>query len=230
LQENQLSVLLGQNPGAILRGNSLLENQMTPDIPAGLPSALLERRPDIREAEQQLRSANALVGVAAANFLPQLNLTGLFGDASPELSAFTGGGDVAWGIAAGLTGPLFHGGQLRAQYAQARAAREQFVLQYKAAVLNAIQENSAALISHAQSSRARMQQSRAVEAYKEAVKISTERYLQGTVNFDVVLQEQQLLFPAENLFVQFQLNQFLAVVQLYRALGGGWEVEARIVK
>jgi multidrug efflux system outer membrane protein len=230
LQENQLSVLLGQNPGAILRGNSSLENQMPPDIPAGLPSALLERRPDIREAEQQLRSANALVGVAAANFLPQLNLTGLFGDASPELSAFTGGGDVAWGIAAGLTGPLFHGGQLRSQYAQARAAREQFALQYKAAVLNAIQENSAALILHAKSSRARLQQGRAVDAYKEAVKIATERYLQGTVNFDVVLQEQQLLFPAENLFVQFQLNQFLAVVQLYRALGGGWEVEAKIVE
>jgi multidrug efflux system outer membrane protein len=106
---------------------------MPPEVPAGLPSALLERRPDIREAEQQLRSANAQVGVAKADFFPQLNLTGLFGEVSPELSTFTsGGGDVAWGIAAGLTGPLFHGGQLRAQYAQARAVRDQFALQYQA--------------------------------------------------------------------------------------------------
>jgi len=226
MQENQLSILLGQNPGAILRGNSSLEKQMPPDVPAGLPSALLERRPDIREAEQQLRSANAQVGVAVANFFPQLNLTGLLGEVSPELSAFTSGGEVAWSIAAGLTGPLFHGGQLRAQYAQARAAREQFALQYQAAVLNAFQEISDALISREKLASARMQQSRAVDAYKEAVKISMERYRLGNADYYEVLQEQQLLFPAENSLVQTQLNQLLAVVQLYRALGGGWEVEA----
>jgi multidrug efflux system outer membrane protein len=226
MQENQLSILLGQNPGAILRGNSSLEKQMPPEVPAGLPSALLERRPDIREAEQQLRSANAQVGVAVANFFPQLNLTGLFGEVSPELSAFTSGGEVAWSIAAGLTGPLFHGGQLRAQYAQARAAREQFALQYQAAVLNAFQEISDALISREKLADARTQQSRAVDAYKEAVKISMERYRLGNSGYYEVLQEQQQLFPAENALVQTQLNQLLAVVQLYRALGGGWEVEA----
>jgi multidrug efflux system outer membrane protein len=223
LQENQLSVLLGQNPSAIVRENTSLEKQMLPEVPAGLPSALLERRPDIREAEQQLRSANAEVGVAQANFFPQLNLTGLFGEVSPELSTFTSGGNVAWGIAAGLTGPLFHGGQLRAQYAQARAAREQFALQYQAAVLNAFQEVSDALISRDKSGVAGSQQSRAVEAYKIAVKISMERYRMGSADYYEVLQEQQLLFPAENTLVQFQLNQLLAVVQLYRALGGGWE-------
>jgi multidrug efflux system outer membrane protein len=197
---------------------------MPPEIPAGLPSALLERRPDIREAEQQLRSANTQVGVAKADFFPQLNLTSLFGAASPELAAFTSGGaDVAWSIAAGLTGPLFHGGQLRAQYAQARAAREQFALQYQAAVLNAFQEISDALISREKLAGARTQQSRAVEAYKEAVKIAMERYRMGDADYYEVLQEQQLLFPAENALVQFQLNQMLAVMQLYRALGGGWE-------
>jgi multidrug efflux system outer membrane protein len=230
LQENQLSVLLGQNPGTILRGNTSLERQMPPDVPAGLPSVLLERRPDIREAEQQLRSANAQVGVAKADFFPQLNLTGLFGEVSPELSAFTSGGDVAWGIAAGLTGPLFHGGQLRAQYAQARAVREQFALQYQASVLNAFQEISDALISREKSASARTEQGRAVEAYKIAVKISMERYRMGHADYYEVLQEQQLLFPAENSLVQFQLNQLLAVVQLYRALGGGWEVETTVVK
>ena len=231
LQENQLSVLLGQNPGPILCGNSSLEKEMPPEVPAGLPSALLERRPDIREAEQQLRSANAQVGVAKSDFFPQLNLTGLFGGASSELSAFTSGGaDVAWEIAAGLTGPLFHGGQLRAQYAQARAAREQSALQYQAAVLNAFQEISDALISRKKSAEARTQQTRAVEAYKIAVKISMERYRMGSADYYEVLQEQQLLFPAENALVQFQLNQMLAVVQLYRSLGGGWELETTAVK
>jgi multidrug efflux system outer membrane protein len=230
LQENQLSVLLGQNPAAILRGDVSLEKQMTPEIPAGLPSALLERRPDIRAAEQRLRSANAQVGVAKANFFPQLNLTALFGEASTELSAFTSGGVVAWSIAAGLTGPLFHGGQLRAQYAQVRAAREQAALEYQAAVLNAFQEVSGALITREKAARARVQQGRAVDAYKQAVKISMERYRLGNVDYYVVLQEQQLLFPAENVLVQFQLNRLLAGVQLYRALGGGWQVEPTVAK
>jgi multidrug efflux system outer membrane protein len=226
MQENQLSVLLGKNPAAISRTNSIFENQNLPEIPAGLPSALLERRPDIREAEQQLRSANAQVGVAVADFFPQLNLTGLFGEVSSDLTTFTsGGGDVAWSIAAGLTGPIFHGGQLRAQYAQARAAREQFALQYQSTVLNAFQEISDALISREKLAVARTYQGRAVDAYQEAVKIALERYRLGNADYYEVLQEQQLLFPAENSLVQTQLDQLLAVVQLYRALGGGWEVE-----
>lgn len=224
MQENQLRVLLGQNPGAILRGDSSLEEQLPPEIPAGLPSWLLERRPDIREAEQQLRSANAQVGVAVADFFPQLNLTGLFGEVSPDLSTFlSGGGDVAWSVAAGLAGPIFHGGQLRAQYAQARATREQFALQYQATVLNAFQEVSDALITRRKSAVARTDQSRAVDAYKVAVKLSMERYRLGSADYYEVLQEQQQLFPAENSLAQSQLNQLLAVVQLYRALGGGWK-------
>jgi multidrug efflux system outer membrane protein len=225
LQENELSVLLGQNPGPVRRGSAGLAQQLPPEVPAGLPSALLERRPDIREAEQQLRSANAQVGAAKAAFFPQLNLTGLLGGASPELSAFTSGGaDAAWEAAAGLTGPLFHGGQLRAQYAQARALREQAALQYRAAVLNALQEVSGALLAREKMSAARWQQARAVDAYQVAVKIAMERYRMGNADYYEVLQEQQLLFPAENSLVQFQLNQLLAVVQLYRALGGGWEL------
>jgi outer membrane protein, multidrug efflux system len=230
-QENQLSVLIGQNPGAILRGDSSLETQTPPEVPAGLPSALLERRPDIREAEQQLRSANAQVGVAVADFFPQLNLTGLFGEVSSDLTTFaSGGGDIAWSIAAGLTGPIFHGGQLRAQYAQARAAREQSALQYQAAVLNAFQEISNALISREKLADARTHQSRAVDAYREAVKIAMERYRLGNADYYEVLQEQQQLFPAENSLVQTQLNQLLAVVQLYRALGGGWQMTAPVMK
>jgi outer membrane protein, multidrug efflux system len=224
LQENALSVLLGKNPGAILRGDLPLEKQMPPEIPAGLPSALLERRPDVLEAEQQLRSANAQVGVADADFFPQLNLTGLFGEVSPQLSTFaSGGGDIAWSFGAGLTGPLFRGGQIRAQHAQALAVRDQSALQYQATVLNALQEVSDALISREKSASASVQQTRAVSAYQVAVKISMERYRQGSADYYEVLQEQQLLFPAENSLVQSQFNQLQAVVQLYRALGGGWK-------
>ncbi len=223
MQEDQLSVLLGQNPGVILRGDISLEQQESPQIPAGLPSALLERRPDIREAGQQLRSANALVGLAKADFFPQLNLTGLFGTVSPELSSFTSGGDVAWSVAAGLTGPLFHGGQLRAQYAQALATRDQFALQYQSSVLNALQEVSDALITREKSAAAAIQESNAVIAYKEALKVSMERYRLGNSSYYEVLEQQQLLFPAEDSLVQTRLNQLLAVVQLYRSLGGGWQ-------
>lgn len=222
MQENALSVLIGENPGPIARGAIKLDEQTPPEVPPGLPSRLLERRPDVREAEQQLRAANAQVGVAVSDFFPQLNLTGLFGGVTPELSAVSSGGDVAWSIAASLTGPLFHGGQLRGQYLQAKYTRDQFVLQYRQAVLNAFQETSDALISREKQAEAREQQANAVDAYKIAVKIAFERYQQGNASYYEVLQEQQELFPAEDTLVQTQLNQILAVVQLYRALGGGW--------
>jgi len=223
LQENQISVLLGENPGPILRGDLPLESQELPEVPAGLPSALLERRPDIREAEQSLRSANAQVGVAAANFLPQLDLTGLFGTVSPELAGLTSGSSIAWAAAASLTGPLFQGGRIKAQYQQAKAAREQFALQYQATVLNAFQQISDALISREKLAATRVQQARAVEAYKEAVNTAMKRYQLGNASYYEVLQEQQLLFPAENSLVQTEVNQLVNLVQLYRALGGGWQ-------
>jgi multidrug efflux system outer membrane protein len=196
---------------------------MAPDVPAGLPSTLIERRPDVREAEQQLRSANAQVGVAKADFFPQLNLTGLLGQVSPELSAFTSGGATAWSAAAGLTGPIFHGGQLRAQYQQAEAVREQFQLQYQYAVLHAFQEVSDALISHEKLGAERAEQALAVDAYQMALEMAVKRYQSGNASYYEVLLQQQLLFPAETALVQTRLNQLLAVVQLYRALGGGWQ-------
>ena len=119
---------MGLNPGSIQRRQSLLQEQLPPEVPAGLPSFLLERRPDIRQAEQVLRSANARVGVAVANFFPQISLTALLGRVSPELSAFTAGSGNAWSIAANLAGPLFHGGALTAQYRQAQAVRAEPVV------------------------------------------------------------------------------------------------------
>ncbi len=222
VQENVISVLIGQNPGPVAREHPPFDARSLPDIPAGLPSALLERRPDIQEAEQLLRATNALVGVAQANFFPKFALTGLFGQVSAETSAFTAGAANAWSWAANLSSPVFHGGEYRALYREVKAAREQALLQYKAAVLNAIAEVSNDLVARQKYAEARTEQARAVEAYREAVKIATQRYRLGNASYYEVLQEQQLLLPAENALAQLQLNQLLAVVQLYRALGGGW--------
>lgn len=130
-QEDLINVLIGKYTGPVPRNDSSLEKLLAPDVPAGLPSALLERRPDVREAEQQLRAANAQVGVAIANYFPQLSLTGLFGRVSPELSAITGGAANAWSWGANLTGPIFEGGAYAAQLHQAKAARQQYWLQYE---------------------------------------------------------------------------------------------------
>ena len=218
--ENQLGVLLGQNPGPILREGSALEQQTAPEVPAGLPSALLERRPDVREAEQLLRTANAQLGVAKSDFFPQLNLTGIIGQVSPELGTLTAGSAFAWGVAASLTGPIFHAGQLRAQYRQAQAVRDQYVLQYQSTVLNALQEVSDALVARTKLEETRTEEAHAVAAYQEALKISLERYRLGQSSYYEVLQEQQLLFPAENTLAQTQMNQLTAVVQLVSGAGG----------
>jgi multidrug efflux system outer membrane protein len=222
LVENRINILLGRNPGPVPRKQGLLQ-QETPEIPPGLPSTLLERRPDIRQAEQTLRSANAQIGVAVANFFPQVSLTALFGQVSPELSAFTAGSANAWYVAANLAGPLFHGGQLLGQYRQAKAVRDEFALRYQYGVLNALQEVSNALVAREKYATATVQQARAVQAYQTAVEVATDRYIAGRAGYFEVLQEQQQLFPAENTLVTTQLNQLLAFVQLYRALGGGWQ-------
>ncbi len=221
-QEDQLSVLLGENPGRIERGSGALGQAALPEIPPGLPSALLERRPDVRQAEQLMVAADAQIGVAKANFYPQLSLTGLYGRVSPELSLLTSGAANAWGIAGELTGPIFEGGLLKAQMRQARAAWEETRLQYLSTVLHAFQEVSDALAAREELGRERDYQSRAVAAYQEAVKVATQRYRGGQASYYELLQEQQQLFPAQNALTQIHLNQLLSTVQLYKALGGGW--------
>ncbi|HWV99403.1 MAG TPA: efflux transporter outer membrane subunit [Candidatus Acidoferrum sp.] len=224
--ENQLCVLLGRNPGPIERPTPLLTQGM-PEIPAGLPSALLERRPDVREAEQGLRSANAQVGESLAEFFPKIGLTALLGKVSPELSGFTLGSANAWGIAAEGTGPLFEGGRLVGQYRQSKAARNQFELQYRQTVLNAFREVSDALVSRAELVEIRQHQAHEVTALETAVKLSTERYVAGKADYYEVLEAQQQLFPAELNLARTQRDQLLAVVTLYKALGGGWQEEMK---
>jgi multidrug efflux system outer membrane protein len=223
VEENQIRILLGMNPGPILRHKKLLEEVLPPDVPPGLPSTLLERRPDIRQAEQLVRSANAQIGVARADFYPHFSLTALFGQVSPEVSKFTWGTATAWSVAANLAGPVFQGGLLKGELQQARAAWEEAALQYQSVVLNALQEVSNALAARQQLARERIEQAHAVTAYEEAVRVAGERYNAGHANYYELLQEQQLLFPAENALTQTELNQLLAIVQLYRALGGAWK-------
>ena len=221
-QENQLNFLVGRNPGSVPRDLSILQQQSLPVIPPGLPSSLLQRRPDVRQAEELVRSANAQIGVAVANFFPQFSLTALLGQVSPELSALTSGGANAWNIGANLAGPIFQGGRLVGQYRQARAARDEAALHYQSVVLNAFQEVSNALMERQKFEEQRVQQAVAVQAYSTAVQVALDRYVAGKASYYEVLQEQQLLFPAENALAQVQLSQLLAVVQLYRALGGGF--------
>jgi multidrug efflux system outer membrane protein len=225
-QEDQIRVLLGQNPGAVARLPGALQTEAPPEVPAGLPSALLERRPDVRQAVQLMRAANARIGVSQANFYPQISLTGLLGVTSQELVPFTRGAEGAWYVAANLTGPIFEGGLLKAQLRQARAVWDESRFQYQSTVLNAFQEVSDALASRQELTLERLEQERAVAAYKEAVQVANQRYVGGQANYYELLQEQQLLFPAQNALTQTLLNQLLASVQLYKALGGGWNVNS----
>ena len=225
-KENELCLLLGRPPGPIERTNSQLSKALAPpNVPAGLPSSLLERRPDVREAEQLLRSANAQIGESAAEFFPKIGLTALLGRVSPELSAITLGSANAWGIAATATGPLFEGGRLVGQYQQSKAARDEALLQYRLTALTALRDVSDALTSRERLAEAREQRSRQVAALENAVKLSSERYVAGKASYYEVLEAQQQLFPAELDLARTERDQLLAVVALYKGLGGGWQDE-----
>jgi multidrug efflux system outer membrane protein len=224
VSENELCLLLGRHPGPISR-SSPSGDELPPEVPAGLPSALLERRPDVREAEQLLRSANAQIGESVAEFFPQIGLTAFLGKVSPQLSAFTLGGANAWGVAAETTGPLFEGGRLVGQYRQAKAARDEARLRFQQTALAALRDVSDALVLRERLAEIRQQQEREVVALARAVKVSTERYIAGKASYYEVLEAQQQLFPAQLNLAGTQRDQQLVVVSLYKALGGGWQRE-----
>ena len=225
-QENLICFLLGRDPGPIPRGAGLTEQALPPQVPVGLPSALLERRPDLRQAEGQLVAANARVGVATANFFPKISLTGSFGGASPELENLFHAGRM-WSIAAGLAGPLFQGGRLRNEYDAEVARFEQAMAQYESAVTHAFGEVSTALTSYGKLAAAEKQQARSVAAYQESVELANIRYVAGLSSYVEVLDAEQLLYPEENTLARMRLARLDALVALYRALGGGWPLETR---
>jgi len=223
-KENQVSVLLGRSPGPIPRGLPMYEQAVVPTVPAGLPSALLERRPDLRQAEQILVRANANVGVAKAEFFPQLSLTALFGRASPEVSALTGGSATIWSVAGMLSGPIFDGGRNLSNYRAAKAQWEQATLQYEQAVLTALREVSDALTLLGKLGEAEIGQERAVKALAQAVEHATDRYRHGFASYYEVLEAQQQLYPAQNTLALIRHDRLLEYVQLYKVLGGGWSL------
>jgi multidrug efflux system outer membrane protein len=224
LQENVLSVLLGSNPQSIAHTAKLLDESVPPEIPVGLPSALLERRPDVLASEQQVRSANAQVGVATANFFPKFGLTALLGQASTPLSQITEGSANVWSVAANFTGPIYEGGALRAQKRQSVAFWEQTKLQYEQTALNAFTDVSNALISRQKFEAIRAEQARSVSAYQEAVTVALQRYTAGRASYFEVLDAQIQLYPEQTALAQTETNRRLVVVQLYLALGGGWNL------
>lgn len=225
LQENLLHFLLGRPPGPVPRGATLTEQHLPPAIPAGLPSALLDRRPDVREAEELLAAANANIGAAKALFFPTISLTGFFGGASRELSNLSDSQARIWSVAGGLFQPLFQGGRLRRNYEAARARFEQAMAQYQKAAFNSFREVADALVTIEKLEEVRLEQEKGVEALRDAARLSRNRYNAGLSDYlDVLIADQQL-FDAELLLARTRGAQLDAVVQLYRSLGGGWQVE-----
>jgi len=225
LKENEINVLLGRNPGPIARTATLTAQEFPVEIPVGLPSDLLERRPDIRMAEERVRQANAEIGVAVGDFFPRIGLTTFYGGASTELNDLTSTGANTWSLAARAAGPLFTGGRLKGRYRQAKAACEEAKLQYQEAALAAFREVSDALISRRRFEECRVEQAQAVNAGRQAVELATVRYQEGKASYYEILEAQQQLFPAENTLSRLEAARRLAVVQLYRSLGGGWTAE-----
>jgi outer membrane protein, multidrug efflux system len=225
--ENQINLLLGRNPGPCRRGTLANLPPFPATVPAGLPSILLQRRPDILAAEQSLMAANANVGASFADFFPRIGLTTFLGKVSPELSAFSSGSANAWNVGATLTGPLFQGGQLRAQYRTAKAKFDEAKAAYEQTVLTAFREVSDALITRQKYAEAGLFDAQAVAALTSSVDLATERYLNGKSSYYEVLQAQQELYPTQRTQVQTQVSELLSVVQLYKALGGGWQMVER---
>ena len=221
-KENQLNVLLGRPPQPIPRGAVLTGQMFPPKTPPGLPSQLLERRPDIRLAEQVIVAANARIGVAQANFFPRIGLTSFFGGASDDIENVVKESGNIWAAVGQLAGPLVQGGRLYGNYQAAVAQWEQTQLQYQQAVIIALQEVSNALTNQQKLAETRQEQARAVDALQESVRLATLRYTGGFATYFEVIEAQQQLFPAENALAQVQRDQLIAVVQLYKALGGGW--------
>lgn len=222
-QENFLSILLGQNPGDITRGQTLTEQRQPPQVPPGLPSSLLERRPDIRQAEEQLVAANAEIGVARAAYFPQISLSGSGGFESSALSNLFSGPAGAWSFGASLAQPIFTGGRLRSQVRLAEAQQQTAALVYQQLIQGAFRSVSDALVAYRKTREFRTQQNLLFQSAEDAARLSHMRYTGGATGYLEVLTNETNAFSAELGLAQARLSELLALVQLYEALGGGWQ-------
>ena len=219
--EDALSILLGRNPGAIPRGKSI-DALASPPVPAGLPSQLLERRPDIAQAEQSLIAANAQIGAAKALYFPTISLTGAFGTQSNDLSNLFTGSSQVWNFAGQVTGPIFTGGAIKGQVAQATAAQKGALLNYELTIQNAFADVDNSLVARQKLVAQQAAQERLVKSLSEYERLATLQYKGGITPYSTVLQAQQGLFPQELNLAQTRYAVHNALVNLYKATGGGW--------
>jgi len=221
--ENAISLLLGQRPGVIARGRPLTGQEQPPSVPPGLPSSLLERRPDIRTAEQNLVAANAIIGVAKAAYFPRISLTGFFGFQSSELSSLFTESTRTWQFMPQVTQPIFNGGRIRSNVTLAEAQQQIAVVQYERVIQTAFREVSDALVRYRQAREIRATQELLEVTLEDRSRLSYMRYRGGVDTLLSALDADRDLFNAELGLAQVRRNELLALVQLYRALGGGWQ-------
>ena len=224
-QENFLSVLLGHNPGPIPRGRDI-DALLFPAVPEGLPASLLERRPDIRQAEQNLIAANANIGVARAAYFPDISLTALLGLESAQLSDLFKGPSRVWSFGAGVLQPIFNAGRIRGQVAQAEALQRQALYTYEKSIISAFQDVENALIDRTKFGQVREEQAKNVEALRRFRDLADLRYREGATIYLEVANAEQSLFNAQLAYVATQAQLFQSYANLYKAIGGGWVAEA----
>jgi multidrug efflux system outer membrane protein len=215
--------LLGKNPGPVTRGKPLVDNAIAPTVPAGLPSTLLERRPDIQAAEQQLVAANARIGVAKSAYFPQITLTAVGGYQSSALTSLFTGPAGLWNFGGQLLQPVFTAGKIRSGVRLTEARKQEAVLVYQQSIQQAFREVSDALIAYSKNQEFREQQDLLTKAAEDAVRLSDVRYRGGVTSYLEVLDSDTRYFSAELTLAQAEFNERLALVQLYGALGGGWQ-------
>jgi len=223
--ENRISLLLGDSPAGVGRGRSLVEQErdFPPDVPAGLPSTLLERRPDILGAEQDLIAANAQIGVARAAYFPTLSLTGFLGGQSTQLSSLFSGPASAWNLAPQVTQPIFTAGRLKSNVKLAEAERDHALVQYEKTIQTAFTEVSNSLVAHQRIRESRDKQAALVDTLGDRLRLAYVRYRGGVDTQLNALDADRDLYQAQLDLAQLRLQEILSVVQLYKALGGGWE-------
>src|SRR5262249_3266573 len=221
--ENTITLLLGTNPGVIVRGRSLTEQELPPEVPAGLPSALLERRPDIRAAEQNLIAANAQIGVAKASYFPQISLSEFLGGQSTQLSSLFSGTSGVWNFTPQVTQPIFTAGRLKSNVSLPEAQRSAALQEYEKASQPGFTEVSKALIAHKRVRESREQQELLVAALQDRTRLAYVRYRGGVDTLLNALDADRAQFQAELTLAQIRRNELLAMVSLYKALGGGWQ-------
>ena len=222
-QENFLSTLLGNNPGPIARGMKLTEQPHAPDVPAGLPSSLLERRPDIRAAEAQLIAANAQIGVAKAAYFPDISLTATAGFQSSALTNLFTGPARMWNFEGSLAQPIFAGGKIRSGVKFSEARQQEALLTYRQTIQQAFRGVSDALVEYRKGREFRQQQQQLVLSAQDAAQLSEVRYRGGAASYLEVLTNETNYFAAEQGLAQAQLNELVGLVRVYRSLGGGWQ-------